>query len=196
MELLVKILSIPIVGTFLKFLYQFFTKEKAKELNIEKAKFILDNCGKDFKESFVIPNLEESYFYERTGIATNYKSIPLYEELKNKSGKNYTWASIRKAKSHFLFEENKIVVKVSTFDKSIAEISLLLILYLSVISFGTTILLSQISWGKDFMQMIIMILFLMFVVGIVAYAINPTIMAMGIKKELEKNNKKSLLEDI
>lgn len=196
MELFIKILSIPVVGTFLKFLYQFFTKEKAKKLNIEETKFILDNCGKDFKEGFVIPNLEESYFYERTGIATNYKSIPLYEELKNKSGKNYTWASIRKAKSHFLFEENKIVVKVSTFDKSIAEISLLLILYLSVISFGTTILLSQISWGKDFIQMIIMILFLMFVVGIVAYAINPTIMAMGIKKELEKNNKKSLLEDI
>lgn len=195
MDVFIKILSIPIVGNFIKSLINPFTKEKFKRLpNIEEMKLVLDNTGKKFKEKFVIPNIEESYFYMQTGIATNYESISQYCDLKNRLGRNFTWENIRKAKPYLLFEEKKITVKVSKVDKYLTNILSIVLLGLLVLLFIFIISLSEVSCGKNIINtvLIMCILLIMFVL---AHIITPVMIAINIKKILnnQENSGKNTL---
>ena len=196
MDDFIKILSIPIVGNFIKSLISPFTKEKFKRLpNVEEMKLVLDNTGKKFKEKFVIPNTEESYFYRQTGIATNHKSIPQYCDLKNRLGRNFTWENIRKAKPYLLFEEKKITVKVSKIDKYLTNILSIVLLGLLVLLFMFIISLSEVSWGKDFINMILLIMCILLIIFVLVRVITPVMIAINIKKILnnQENSGKNTL---
>lgn len=106
----------------------FVYKRVKKYLIIEKTKniptkndlnIILNNTNKEFIQKFVITDLEESYFYQRTGIATNHTSIPKYNKLKDQLGKNFTWKTIKIMLPHLHFVEDKIEVKLSKLEKII-----------------------------------------------------------------------------
>ena len=186
MDAFIKILSIPIVGNFIKSLISPFTKEKFKRLpNVEEMKLVLDNTGKKFKEKFVIPNIEESYFYMRTGIATNHESIPQYCDLKNRLGRKFSWENIRKAKPYLLFEEKKITVKVSKVDKYLTNILSIVLFGLLVLLFIFIISLFEVSWGKNFINMTAIIMCILLIIFVLARVITPVIIAINIKKNIE-----------
>ena len=56
--------------------------------NTSEFKKLFDEHETDFKENFILPNLKEEYFYIKTGISTNEKSIDKYISFKNKLAKN------------------------------------------------------------------------------------------------------------
>jgi magnesium-transporting ATPase (P-type) len=84
-----------------------------KLISISEAKDLLNDLSTDFKERFVKSSLEEEFFYIRTGIKTNYKSISKYMDLKDKLGADYDWKQIRIAKNHFIIGEEKITINIT-----------------------------------------------------------------------------------
>lgn len=103
LEEILKLLS-PIFSSIIIIYNQvnkYLTVEKSKNLpNKDDLDTILNNADDNFIQKFVIPDLQESYFYRRTRIATNNTSIPEYYELKNKLGRNFTWKSIKIMQPH------------------------------------------------------------------------------------------------
>ena len=88
-----------------------YIRKKTTRLSDESYNLLVTEkaCG-DFKEEFILNELKEIYFYNRTGIRTNGNSIKKYISFKNKLGKNFTWQDMNQVKMYFTFEKNEIKI--------------------------------------------------------------------------------------
>jgi hypothetical protein len=87
---------------------------KLQDLKIAHGLF--DKFETDFEKQFFENKWKEACFYMRSGIKTNYKSIPQYIILKDNLGLNYTWADIRKAKIHLDLNNDGIKINLKGHD--------------------------------------------------------------------------------
>jgi hypothetical protein len=87
---------------------------KLQDLKIAHGLF--DKFETDFEKQFFENEWKEACFYMRSGIKTNYKSIPKYIRLKNNLGLNYTWTDIRKAKMHLDLNNDDIKINLEGHD--------------------------------------------------------------------------------
>lgn len=123
-ELLLKIITcVTVIIPFLKLLiekriFNFPSFKSIKKIDKEEIDYLLSKCSIEY-QNIINSNLEEQDFYRISGIQTNVNTIPLYSELKNKLGRNFTWKSIKIMQPYLHFTENKIEVKLSRFHKII-----------------------------------------------------------------------------
>lgn len=99
--------------------------------NTSEFKKLFGEYDTEFKENFILPNLKEEYFYIKTGISTNEKSIDKYISLKNKLAKNYTWYHIKSAISYMDLNTEHITIKLENSD--IRKANLVIGIFLSII---------------------------------------------------------------
>lgn len=116
-----------------------FNRERKRLLQLKELDYFIDKLGNNFKDSFIIPDLKEQYFYLRTGINTNITSIQKYIDLKNKLGGNFTWKNIKIAKDYFIFKNNIIAVNIPKWLVILTYISLGIIFALFIIYIGMLI---------------------------------------------------------
>ncbi|KMQ61837.1 hypothetical protein ACM40_05775 [Chryseobacterium sp. BLS98] len=88
------------------YILNFHLKRKFQKLQyMIDAYPLLQNLQTDFKDKFIEPAIQENIFFIISGFRTNYKSIPAYNELKDKLGNNFDWPIIKSAKAHLSFNE-------------------------------------------------------------------------------------------
>lgn len=107
-ELILKIITcVTVIIPFLKLLigkriFNFPSFRNIKKIDKEEIDYLLSRCSIEY-QNIIKSNLEEQDFYRISGIQTNVNTIPLYNELKNKLGRNFTWKSIKIMQSHLHF---------------------------------------------------------------------------------------------
>ncbi|WP_259343344.1 hypothetical protein [Capnocytophaga canis] len=168
-----------------------FNRERKRLLQLKELDYFIDKLGNDFKDSFIIPDLKEQYFYLRTGINTNITSIQKYIDLKNKLGGNFTWKNIKIAKDYFIFKNNIIAVNIPKWLVILTYISLGIIFALFIICIGMLIyffdsfaLFTKEIWVKFVVIEFIALTSAMFFL----HNIHPALQAISIKKRLRNLN--------
>lgn len=108
-----------------------YIRKKTTRLSDESYNLLVTEkaCG-DFKEEFILNELKEIYFYNRTGIRTNANSIKKYISFKNKLGKNFTWQDMNQVKMYFTFEKNEIKIKLDRWNIIINKVISVLAIFI------------------------------------------------------------------
>ena len=160
-------------------------------LNTNDVKEIIERCGKEFEEGFIIPEIKESYFYAKTGIKTNHLTIQKYIDLKNELGLNWDWKSIRFAKRFIRVNKNQAYISIEKFEKVFFTIVLTVSILLIFGSIVTLTVLDYLDWFRQLKKVdrIAITVFgcLMVVVGAILLGSNFSyLQAIHLQKRLKK----------
>ena len=165
-------------------------------LNAIETDSLMSLYSKDYRDRFVVPDLEENYFFIQTGIKTNHKSIGCYIELKEKLGNDFTWDTIRSAQIHLKFKGHGLDVSTSNLQRLLKNVSLAfgIVLFLSAVWITYSIGNHTISsWGEA-----ILAIFLIAMPCIAGYVVvNSTaslVSASAIEKRLGEIKKRHQIE--
>lgn len=159
--------------------------------NLKRAKEFQDLFNKyetSFKNEFILPDLEESYFYAQTGIKTNKQSIDKYINFKNKLGVAYTWDIIRDIKPFLNIENREITINLKTWHIAGAQILLFLGLLLGIIGIGIFYYFSQFLYAGEIKEFIEMTSIMIFFVISGCYFLTqstPGLLANRVQKRLK-----------
>jgi len=134
-------------------------RKHKKFFNAVEAKGLIELSNDKFRNEFILPDFEETYFYSQTGIKTNYKSIPMYIELKDKLGNNYTWKPIREAKPHLIFCDGKLEVSLNRFQRILKNIFIVVGLLFIVVGVLVTVFINEFQ-PKTATEIVLVILFM------------------------------------
>lgn len=145
---------------------------------------ITNNISDKFKENFVRSDIDDYYFYLRTGIETNEKEK--YIELKNKLDKNFTWWKIKEANDYIQSNsDDKLFVKLTLFNNIFYYITNVFIFIIASISsylFFIIISLTNNLNLQYFILLIICLLCIMYLINICT----PIRIAKNIKNRLSE----------
>lgn len=89
--------------------------KKIQDLKIAHSLF--DKFETDFEKQFFENEWKEACFFMRSGIETNYKSIPKYIRLKDKLGLNYNWTHIREVQLYLDLNNEDIIINLNWYDR-------------------------------------------------------------------------------
>lgn len=157
---LINLILVPLLSGAVYSLIESIKKRKLK-IFLESQELI-DKLDDDFKNSFIDPSRKEILFYLHTGISTNAKSIPIFIELKDKLGGNYTWKHIKLVMTHInvkgfgpLLQLNKTQQYTST----ITTYLVVAVMLISTIEFAAlTIYMDKLSPYEYFSLMLYIII--------------------------------------
>jgi hypothetical protein len=114
----IPLLSVFVGGVFSLLKINSLQRSELRKLqDLKMAHALFDKFETDFEKQFFENEWKEACFYMRTGIKTNYKSIPLYIRLKDNLGLNFTWTDIRKAKMHFDLSNDDIKINLKGYER-------------------------------------------------------------------------------
>ena len=170
----------------------FRRKRKLKSLlNTNEVKDVIERCGKEFEESFILPEIKESYFYAKTGIKTNHLTIQKYIALKNELGLNWGWKSISFAKRFIRIDREQAYIKIEKFEKVFATILLAISILLIFGSMLTLTIFDHLDWFRQLKKFdrvaITVFLSILMITGAVLLSSNLSyLQATQIQKRLRK----------
>jgi hypothetical protein len=115
-------LTIPIFSALKNQLRDSAKRKRLKNLvNVIEAKQLVKEFDKEgtFRKEFILPDIEENYFFMQTGIETNNKSIYKYIEFKEKLGEDFTWEVLKSArrKYYLKFNNDDLIILISKGEK-------------------------------------------------------------------------------
>ena len=175
-SLIVGFFGHPVVNSI-----SFFRRQNLS--NATKALQLFDEHEEDFKAKFIYPDLKETCFYLRTGIKTNEKSIEKYIEFKNILGKNYTWSHVKLVMPHLIFEDEKIKLKVSKWNRNFVVVSKVIILTIMLIGLMFSLQFEAQSLSQMFLSLLTLIIPL--IIGVfIASRMKSIEMARKMEKQL------------
>ena len=186
----VKVITKILFEPFGKFIFDSIGRKKRTLLVLKESESLIPYLSKSFIQDFVVPDLEEKYFYIQSEISTNYQSIKHYIGLKNKIGGNFTWKEIKSALPYLKIEDNGIIVNLSKKDKNRlnAIFIFVFLLYLSPITFAFFVRNIKFdSWNR--LLFLFTLYIFPFLLGLfILYRTTPLATAFQIKNKLEKIN--------
>jgi len=96
--------------------------------NLKTAHSLFDKFETDFEKQFFENEWKEACFFMRSGIETNYKSIPKYIRLKDKLGLNYNWTHIKQVLLYLDLSNEDIKINLNWYDRILWKFAVLFFL--------------------------------------------------------------------